>query len=89
VAEKKVISNMATAGVYYFRRGADFVQYAEQMINNNITTFEENFICPIYNEYIKNGEKIRNFPVDKVWSFSTPKDVDYFIQKYNGAFNQG
>jgi len=83
VAEKKPISNMATAGVYYFKRGRDFIKYAEQMINTNIKTLGEFFVCPVYNEYIKDNKKIRVFPVKKVWSFSTPKDVEYFIQKFD------
>jgi len=83
VAEKKPISNMATAGIYYFKKGCDFIKYAEQMINANTRTMGEFFICPVYNEYIKYNKKIRIFPVKKVWSFSTPKDVDHFIQKFD------
>ena len=83
VAEKKPISNMATAGVYYFKKGNDFIKYAEQMIKKDIRTLNEFFVCPIYNEYIEDKKKIRVFPVNKVWSFSTPKDVEYFIQKFD------
>jgi len=82
VAEKKPISNLATAGIYYFKRGNDFIKYAEQMITSNIRTLNEYYICPVYNEYIKDGKKIRMFPIKKMWSFSTPKDVEFFIQKY-------
>jgi len=32
VVEKEVISDRATVGVYYFRRGRDFVFSAKQMI---------------------------------------------------------
>ncbi len=81
VAEKKPISNIATAGIYYFKKGCDFVKYAEQMVNNNTRTMGEFFICPVYNEYIKENKKIRIFPVKKIWSFSTPKDVENFSQK--------
>lgn len=81
VAEKIPISNLATAGVYYFKKGNDFIKYAEQMIDSNIRTLNEFFVCPVYNEYIRDGKKIRIFPVKKVWSFSTPMDVNIFIQK--------
>lgn len=83
VAEKKPISNLATAGIYYFKHGNDFIKYAGQMIDSNIRTLNEFFVCPVYNEYIKDGKKIRIFQVKKVWSFSTPKDVEFFIQKYD------
>ena len=32
VAEKKVISNTATVGLYYWKKGSDFVKYAKKMI---------------------------------------------------------
>ncbi|MCD6401839.1 MAG: HAD-IA family hydrolase [Anaerolineales bacterium] len=83
VAEKKPISNLATAGVYYFKKGNDFIKYAEQMIASDIRTLNEFYICPVYNEYIRDGKKIRTFSVKKMWSFSTPKDVEFFMQKYD------
>lgn len=83
VAEKKPISNIATAGVYYFKKGNDFIRYTKQMISADIKTLNEFYICPVYNEYIKENKKIRVFPVNKMWSFSTPKDVEFFIQKYD------
>ena len=83
VAEKKPISNLATAGVYYFKKGNDFIKYTEQMIDSDIRTLNEFYVCPVYNEYIRDGKKIRTFPVKKMWSFSTPKDVEFFMQKYD------
>ena len=38
VAEKKPISNIATVGIYYFKKGKYFVEAAEQMIGKNIRT---------------------------------------------------
>jgi hypothetical protein len=32
VAEKKPISDNATVGIYYWKKGSDYVKYAEQMI---------------------------------------------------------
>lgn len=83
VAEKKPISNKATAGVYYFKKGSDFIKYAKEMISKKITTFGEYFVCPTYNEMIRDGKKIRSFPIENMWSFSTPEDVEFFLQKYN------
>ena len=39
VAEKKVISNIANCGLYYFNKGSDYVAGAKQMIEKN--TFRE------------------------------------------------
>ena len=41
VAEKKVISNNATVGVYYWRKGSDYVKYSEKMIKKNIRVNNE------------------------------------------------
>lgn len=80
VAEKKPISNQATAGVYYFKRGSDFVKYANQMIGLDIRTHGEFYICPVYNELLKDKKKVRAFPVQKVWSLGTPEDVRAFLE---------
>ena len=32
VAEKRPISNIATCGIYWYRKGSDFVRYAKQMV---------------------------------------------------------
>ena len=32
VAEKKPISNNATVGIYWWKKGSEYVKYAEQMI---------------------------------------------------------
>jgi dTDP-glucose pyrophosphorylase len=53
VAEKKPISNIATCGIYWYRRGSDFVKYAEQMIDKNIRVNNEFYIAPVYNELCK------------------------------------
>ena len=49
VAEKQVISNNATVGFYWWKKGSDFVKYAMQMIDKNIRTNNEFYVCPVYN----------------------------------------
>ena len=82
VAEKKPISNIATVGVYYWAKGSDYVKYAEQMIKKNIKTNNEFYVCPVYNEAIEAGMKIRNFNINKMWGIGTPEDLNYFIENY-------
>ena len=81
-AEKKPISRYATAGVYYFRQGKDFVQGAKEMIKKKITTNDQYFICPVYNELITKGMKIRKYDIEKVWSFAVPEELDYFVKNF-------
>lgn len=81
VAEKKPISDIATVGVYYFKQGKDFVQAAKQMIDKDIRVNNEFYVCPIFNELILNGKKIRTHHIEKMWGIGTPEDLD----KYLGA----
>lgn len=82
VAEKKVISDEATVGVYYWRHGSDYVKYAEQMIEKNIRTNGEFYTCPVFNEAISDGKKIRVKNIDKMWGIGTPEDLNYFLDNH-------
>lgn len=82
VAEKKVISDEATVGVYYWRHGSDYVKYAEQMIEKNIRTNGEFYTCPVFNEAIGDGRKIRVKNIDKMWGIGTPEDLNYFLNNH-------
>ena len=79
VAEKKVISNQATVGVYYWNKGSDYVKYAEQMIDKNIRTNNEFYVAPVFNEAIEDGKKIRVKQVTGMWGIGTPEDLNYFL----------
>ena len=57
VAEKKPISDIATVGIYYWKKGSDYVKYAEQMIEKNIRHNNEFYVCPVFNEAIQDGKK--------------------------------
>jgi dTDP-glucose pyrophosphorylase len=81
VAEKTPISNIATCGIYYWKRGSDYVKYAEQMINKNLRFNEEFYICPVYNEAIGDGKKIRIKQVKSMWGLGTPDDLDLFLRR--------
>jgi beta-phosphoglucomutase-like phosphatase (HAD superfamily)/dTDP-glucose pyrophosphorylase len=82
VAEKKVISDEATVGIYYWRHGSDYVKYAEQMIDKNIRTNGEFYTCPVFNEAIGDGKKIRVKNIEKMWGIGTPEDLNYFLDNH-------
>jgi len=82
VAEKKPISNIATVGIYYWSKGSDYVKYAEQMIDKNIRTNNEFYVCPVFNEAIEDGKNIKIFDVPKMWGLGTPEDLNNFISNY-------
>ncbi len=81
VAEKKPISNMATVGIYYWTSGSDYVKYCKQMIEKDIRTNNEFYICPVFNEAISDGKKIKIFKIEKMWGMGTPEDLKRFIDE--------
>ena len=85
VAEKKVISNEATAGIYYWKKGSDYVEYAEEMIEKNIRVNNEFYVCPVYNQAIQAGKKIKVKRIDKMWGIGTPEDLNYFLKNYQAS----
>ena len=82
VAEKKPISNIATVGVYYWKKGSDYVKYTEQMIEKDIRTNGEFYICPVFNEAIADGKKVRIKEIERMWGIGTPEDLKYFLENY-------
>jgi HAD superfamily hydrolase (TIGR01509 family) len=82
VAEKKPISDIATVGIYYWRKGSDYVKYAEQMIEKNIRVNNEFYVCPVFNEAIQDGKKVRTYNIEKMWGLGEPSDLQYFIQNF-------
>ncbi len=88
VAEKKPISKNATVGIYYWKKGSDYVKYAEQMIAKNIRVNNEFYVCPVFNEAIQDNKKFRIFEIEKngMWGIGTPEDLNYFLENYKGKF---
>ena len=81
VAEKKVISKNATVGVYYWKKGSDYVKYADQMIKKNIRVNNEFYVCPVFNEAILDKKKIIIDQVDEMHGLGTPEDLNNFLTK--------
>lgn len=83
VAEKNPISNLATVGFYYWKKGSDFVKYAEQMIEKDLRVNNEFYVCPVYNQAINDGLKIRTFVAEKMWGIGTPEDLNTFLNNFD------
>jgi dTDP-glucose pyrophosphorylase len=81
VAEKVVISNNASTGIYGWARGSDYVKYAEQMIDKNIRVNNEFYICPVYNEAIQDNKRILSIFVDTMHGLGTPEDLEIYLRK--------
>lgn len=82
-AEKKVISEDATVGIFNFKHGKDLVNSAEQMIKDDIRVNGEFYTCPCYNYLIKKGQKIGIYGIGEeyngMYGLGIPKDLDFFL----------
>ncbi|KKS39424.1 MAG: Nucleotidyl transferase [Parcubacteria group bacterium GW2011_GWD2_42_14] len=79
-AEKKVISNHATVGLYYYKTGKVFVSALKSMIKKNIRHNNEFYICPAFNEIILQGGKVGIFeiPEKQMYGMGTPEELVLF-----------
>lgn len=82
VAEKKLISNEATVGIYYWKHGSDYVRLAEQMIAANIRVNNEFYVCPVYNELFKEKGRVKIFRAEEMHGLGTPEDLAIFLEKH-------
>jgi hypothetical protein len=56
--------------------------FCEQMIEKNIRTNNEFYVCPVFNEAISDGKKIRVKEIERMWGIGTPEDLNYFLEHY-------
>ena len=72
--EKKVISNQAICGAYYFKNKDIFKISANEYLDN--CSYDEYFMSGIYNIMIKNKMQIKFFSTDLHISFGTPVEYE-------------
>lgn len=80
VAEKNPISDIATVGIYYWNKGSDYIKYAEQMIKKNIRVNNEFYVCPVFNEAIKDQKKVSVYNIERMWGLGTPEDLKEYLE---------
>jgi dTDP-glucose pyrophosphorylase len=84
VIEKQVISNIATIGVYYYKKGSDFVEAAKRMISNNDRVKNEFYVCPVYNYLIADNKTILPYMINDMIGLGTPSDLEHYLKENNG-----
>jgi NDP-sugar pyrophosphorylase family protein len=84
VKEKKVISNLATCGVYGYSKARFFVDSYNEMVAAKDLTNNEFYVAPTYNYLIAKGEKIKVRdlgPAGKVMhGLGVPEDYELFLK---------
>ena len=83
VVEKEVISTHATVGIYNFRRGADFIRGADDMIAKNLRVNNEFYVAPVYNQLVAEGARIGVHDIGAegsgMYGLGIPTDLDAFL----------
>jgi dTDP-glucose pyrophosphorylase len=79
-AEKRPISNKATAGFYYYKKSSDYIRCAKNMILKDASVNSIFYICPVFNEMILEQKNIFTYQIEskKYHSFATPEKVKQF-----------
>lgn len=82
-AEKRPISKHATAGMYYYRKGSDFINSIEKMIMKNVNVNGNFYVCPSFNEMILEQKKIGIYEIPKnsYFNFKEQKGINEY-EKY-------
>ena len=85
MVEKEVISNDALVGIHYWKRGGDFIDSAEKLVERNIRMKNEFYMSLTYNILIEEGRKIichKLSETEKYHSLGNPTDYFNYVNKY-------
>lgn len=77
-AEKLVISDNASVGVYCFKSGKSFLRLAELAVSSDLKSNNEFYVCPLYNILIANGGIVRTKHVPIMYIMGTPNEMKFF-----------
>lgn len=81
VAEKSPISELATVGLYFWKRWDAFTSAADSMMQDDSKRVNnEWYVCPTYNEAIKRGELVKPFYPRRMVGLGTPEDLETYLK---------
>jgi len=82
VKEKVAISDLATVGLYYFRKASYFINGSIDMISRKDKVNNEFYVCPVYNYLISDGRRIGVYGVGAfaMHGTGTPQDLEAYLK---------
>lgn len=85
-AEKKVISDSAIVGAYYFASEARFLRVAKALMERNLSQdMKEYYLSLLYNLLLVEGGTVKAASVEAYASFGTPEELGQYEQRARGA----
>lgn len=90
-AEKRVISNRAIAGFYYYRRARDFLETAMTVILNGQSTQGRYFVSETLNELILRGGRVGHteIPAKSYHNLHSPQKVEEYEARLDQTAGEG
>lgn len=84
VVEKRVISSIATIGIYGWTDSYWLFTSIRSMIGQNIRTNNEYYLAPSYNELVKCNKRITTFHVERenAIGLGTPEDLNTYLEHH-------
>lgn len=86
-AEKEVISEFATSGIYVWTRAGDFIRDAEEMIARNIRANNEYYCAPVFNIGIEKGARFGLYRPLAHYPIGTPDDLEIYLTLFPNKSN--
>lgn len=78
-AEKKVISNHALCGAYFFSSAIGFLNASHKLINESNFKEPEYYVSLLYNYLLDNKETVYIANVDEYYSYGTPEELNTYL----------
>ncbi|AUH74276.1 sugar phosphate nucleotidyltransferase [Legionella sainthelensi] len=75
VQEKKVISDYATTGTYFFKNTSDLLEITAKNIQANVRENNEFYLSSTYKSMLQMSKKIIPLWTQKMFCFGTPQDL--------------
>jgi NDP-sugar pyrophosphorylase family protein len=72
------MTEYASNGTYYFRRGGDMKHYFQELMRKGIKKNGEFYVSLVYNELIGDGKRVGVFEIDRMLQWGTPRDVEVY-----------
>jgi NDP-sugar pyrophosphorylase family protein len=80
---KNKMSEFASTGTYYFKKGKYVKKYFQQMMDDDVNLSGEYYVSLIYNLLNKDGLNSFVFEVPHMLQWGTPLDLDMYLQWSN------
>jgi bifunctional N-acetylglucosamine-1-phosphate-uridyltransferase/glucosamine-1-phosphate-acetyltransferase GlmU-like protein len=78
IKEKKVISNRAVTGVYYFENGSDFYEAAKYVLDHDLKVKNEYYVSSVIQQLIGMGKRFCTYDAPAAM-LGTPEELDLFL----------